>query len=303
MTISGIGQVHTNTTAFGQNENYRGIAWRAFHAPEYYLYVFNVSARSFHTFGKLTNSSGTPAIPGVTAEDSNVVLERGGAKGKLANHRCHYVTSFPQPVLLSKGNDDSNELESVPCDVRRYVVDLINPDNLGLTLDTNIPLQSRISIGNDLSQKGVFFSYTNPPAREDAEKAIAKMEKYYTALLEEAETLNLTDKVQLSERLRGNPDYAYAADYYGKDVAWHKKPERPVECANCGENKPAGRKFHVTSFGSLCVEQSVEAWKSVVNSGVKQYSEVPDDFKWKKESVTPVSEPVTPPTESRGRNS
>lgn len=293
MTQVSIARQHeSNTTALGGNPAYSGVAWHSTHDAEYKLYVYNVSSRTFPNLGKLAR-----AIPGVIESDSDIVAEdkEGNELGELKNNqKYHYVTSFPQPVLIAKPNIESGEIDWVELDVRRYVVDLINPDNMGLTLDTHIPDTARFSIGNDLSQKGVFFSYSNPPLREDVEKAIARMEKYYTVLLEEAGTLELTDKVKLSERLAGNPDYAYAADYFGKEVSWRKKQVRPVECLNCGENKPAGRKFHQTSFGVLCIEPTVEGWKAAVNSGVKRYEDVPEDFQWKAKAVVP-----TPPAPAK----
>lgn len=279
MTQIAIDKIHqANTTALGGNLPYSGLEWRSSHKPDYLLYVFNISARTYENVGRINMR-----IPGVNENDPTTVMVGNDEKPGEEMQKYHYVTSFPQPVLLPKPNDQSGEIEFVETDARRFVVDLINPDNLTLSLDTVIKDDQRFSIGNDYSRRGVFFSYSNPPAREDVKKAYARMEKYYNELLDKAATLEMTDKAKLSQELSGNPDYSFAANYFGKDVAWNRKNVRPVECPNCGENKPGGRKFHVTSFGSLCVEPTIEAWKAVVNSGVKRYEDVPEDFQWKKD--------------------
>jgi hypothetical protein len=292
----GDGSVRTNTTAMGQNMPYGGLEWRSTRTPDYRVYVYNVSPRTFNSLGTLKIT-----VPGVTDTDVTEVAqgdprdpwkyvnqETGKPKAVIhgkENERWHYVTSFPQPILLTKQNDASNMTESYEQDAIRYVVDLINPDNLGKTLDTMIPPERRFSVGNDLSQKGVFFSFSNPPFAQDVRAAIDRMEAYYKALLEKAATLDLTDKKLLSEELAGNPDYAFAAEYFGKTVTWRANPQRTIECPNCGEQKPAGRLFHAPSFGGICVEQTQKAWQSAVRSGVKRMDDVPEEFRWAAEKV------------------
>jgi len=257
-----------STTAFGGNVQYRGVQWRSPRKPESYVYVYNASARTFKDVGRLKMT-----CPGVVADDPALPNE--------PMMKYHFVTSFPQPILIGEPDDQTGEIRPVEQDAVRFVVDQINPDNVTRSLDVMIRPEQVTAVGNDFSQRGVFFSESQPPKEEDVRNAYARMEAYYKRLLEEAGVLELTDKAKLSERLSSNPDYSYAANYFGQDVTWNRKQVRPVECPNCGEQKPAGRLFHKTSFGSLCVEQSVEGWKSAVNSGIKRYDEVPDDFKWK----------------------
>lgn len=291
MANSTLGTQHpASTTAMGGNMPYQGLEWRSTRVPDYHVFVYNVSPRTFDKFGTLRIS-----IPGVNEDDPTEVAQGDArepwkhadpATGKPRavragkdNERYHYVTSFPQPILMTKFNDGSNMIEHYEQDAIRYVVDLINPDNLGKTLEISVPPERQLSIGNDLSQKGVFFSLSNPPFASDVRTAIDRMEKYFTNLLERAATLEITDKKKLSEELSGNPDYAYAAEYYGKAVSWMRKPQRTIECPNCGEQKPAGRLFHLASFGTLCVEQTKTAWQSAVRSGVKRKEDVPDEFR------------------------
>jgi hypothetical protein len=273
-------QVHPADTNFGgANPPYAGLEWRSSHKPEYHIYLFNVSPRTFDpntNTGFAAGKLGPKGIlvPGVEEGDPWV-------KGMDENQKYRFVTSFPQPILLSKPNLESNKIDYVEMDVRRYVIDLINPDNLSLTLDTQIAPDQVFSVGNDYSKRGIFFDYTNPPSRAATAKAIARMEAYFKNLLDIAAQLEMTDKPKLAQELTSNPDYAVAANYFGKDVPWNRIQVRPVLCPNCGEPKPAGRKFHMASFGTLCVEPTVEAWRAAVNAGVRRVEDVPDDFRWK----------------------
>jgi hypothetical protein len=308
----GIDQVHQgSTTAIGGNPLYNGLEWRQLRTPDYKIFVYNVSARALKTdrFGNRLDrkvEDNGMSIPGVDENDVCTVTQGGPpanslpqskflvelsklvdldtGKGKVVragkeNEKWHLWTSFPQPILLTKANDAANTIESYEQDAIRYVVDLINPNNLGRTLDNPT---TGVSQNVDMSQSGLFFSLANPPFETDLRAAIDRMEKHYKNLLERAATLELTDKAALAQELGSNPDYAFAADYFGKVVSWRRAPQRTVECPNCGGQKPAGRLFHMGEFG-LCVEQSEAGWRAAVNSGVKRYEDVPDDFRWKKE--------------------
>lgn len=300
---STLGNSYTSTTAFGGNIVYRGIQWRSPRKPESYVYLFNVSPRTFED-EKGRGIIGRIKIraPGVTESDPHLPGD--------PMLRYHFVTSFPQPMLMGDPDDQTGEVRPVEQDAVRFVVDQLNPDNVTRSLDIAVPPEQVFSVNNDYSQRGLFFDifpveydkddpdfFTKHPVNEtELRKAYARMERYFTRLLEEAGVLEMTDKNKLSERLAGNPDYTFAANYFGKDVTWNRKNIRPVECPNCGEPKPAGRLFHKTSFGSLCVEQTEAAWKAAVNSGIKRYDEVPDDFKWKgkegKKSLSELAETI-----------
>lgn len=262
----------------GANIPYNGLEWRSAYEPKSHVYVYNVSSRTFPAFGKLARS-----IPGVVDSDPSL-------SGMKDNEKYHYVTSFPQPILIVRENNDANLFGHIEQDAVRYVIDLISPDNMTRTLNTRIDPLHAYSVGNDLAQKGVFFSESNPPKEIEVRQAIDRMETYYTTLLDEAGVLELTDKAKLSERLAGNPDYAYAAKYFNREVSWNKRQVRPTECPSCGEMKTSGKKFHMNSFGRFCVEPSISAWQAAVNSGNVDYDKVPDDFKWHRAKIVEPSQ-------------
>lgn len=285
MSLQSISRVHpANTTALGGNLPFGGMEWRSSHKPEYHVYLFNVSARTFEKFGKFNMS-----LPGVNEDDPTEVMDGKNRLPGKENERYHYCTSFPQPILISKEKLDENEIGWVEQDAIRYVVDMISPDNLTRSLDFVVKPENSFSVGTNLAEKGVFFSLTNPPQQIDLRKAIDRMEKYYTALIDRANVLDLTDKAELQRQLTSNPDIAFAASYFGREFSWNKKQVKQVTCENCGEGKPSGRKFHQTSYGALCVEPTVEGWKAAVNSGMKRYDDVPEELRWKKAEKAPTA--------------
>ncbi len=291
-----IDKVHqASTTALGGNIPYQGIEWHSNANPDYLLYVFNISARTFcDPQNERVGLIGRIRLlaPGVEKGDPTditvVTMEKGKKSGEKVvpgnpDQPYHYVTSFPQPILIPKFNDESGEIETKETDVRRFVVDMISPDNLTLTLDAVIDPSKAFSIGNDYAPRGIFFSYSNPPLQTDVQKAYARMEAYYKNLNQKADTLDLSDKAGLQRAVEANPDHIYAAHYFGKSFAFANKAVRPVDCPNCGEQKPAGRLWHTSSGGGLCVEPTQEAWKAVVMAGTRTRDNVPHELRWWKE--------------------
>jgi hypothetical protein len=288
-----IDRQHTaSVDALPGNIPYRGIEWHSPAIPDYLIYIFNISARTFEdAAGRGIIGRILLRAPGVTPEDSCAVTVEKMVKGQKTlevapgevNQPYHLITTFPQPILVTKFNDESGEIEPKETDGRRFVVDMISPDNLTYSLDVAIDPSKAFSIGNDYAPKGIFFSYHNPPLQQDVQKAYLRMEKYYAMLNEKAQTLDITDKLGLQNAIASNPDHVYAANYYGKPFAWARKAVRPVDCPNCGEQKPAGRLFHQTSFGTFCVEPTQDAWRAVVMSGNRKYEDVPDELRWKRE--------------------
>lgn len=260
----------------GTNIRYSGLEWAPQHHAECWIHLFNVSQRNFERVGPYQNIN----IAGVREDD--VALP-----GMAANERFHYVTSFSQPMLMPRFSDQSSEIGRILVDARRYVMDIVNPNNNTFSLDTHIRPEDVLSVNNDLSVKGVFFSLSDGPERvkspkprvDEVKKSIARMEHYYRGLLDRAQTLEMVDKPKLAEELGANPDYAYAATYYGKELSWNKAQVRPIECPGCHEQKPFGSKFHVNSkLGFVCIEPTRDGWMAAVQAGVKTREQVPAGF-------------------------
>lgn len=168
---------------------------------------------------------------------------------------------FPQPLLTPQGSVDSDEITIIPADSRRFAMDIINPDNLGLDQDTVI--DKATNIGNDLGKKGVFWSLNQPPTEEELAAAKKRMEAHYNSLLEKAREVETSAPQTLNSIL--SPEMHIAADYFGVETSWHGKRSRPMDCPNCGDRIKVGVAFHKTEEGTLCILD----WKRAVASGVR----------------------------------
>lgn len=286
--ITGIKVNPGDTTGLGGNTPYRGLEWHPTIHVEYNIYLYNISARTFAGFGAGKLGPNGMSVPGVEQDSPTEVTVDGKIVPGDENHRYRYITSFPHPTTTTKPNHESNEFEHVPVDGRRFVIDMINPDNVTLSLDTIIKPEENFSIGNNYAPRGIFFSYTNPPEQSAVEAAYKRMEAYYVGLNEKAAALELVDKVALGKEVQSNPDYVFAARYFGRGFSFTEKQTRTVECPNCGEQKPAGRKFHMASFGALCVEPNRAGWEAAINAGIKRKDDVPDDIRWWKPELAKV---------------
>jgi hypothetical protein len=222
-------------------------------APEYYIYLYNVSQEK-HPVSR----------PPIMKE--MIIPARPDGKRYILG------TRLPQPLLVPKGNVDSNEIDINAMDTRRFAMDIINPDNTGIDMDGAISGPGS-SVNNNLGAKGVFYSLNGPggskhgfleaPTDEEVNKAYARMEAYYKFLLEQANTVEVSNPAKLSETL--SPEHHMAADYFGEEHSWHGKRSRPADCPNCGARIKAGAAFHRTEEGTLCVLD----WKRTVAAGAK----------------------------------
>jgi hypothetical protein len=258
--------------------------------PEYYVFLYNVSESKFDV-------SRPPLIKGFVIPGR----EAGSpAKYKLA-------ARFPQPLLMPKGNVDSNEIDILAQDTRRFVTDIINPDNLGIDQDAVIDPKAVTSQGNNLGAQGLFWSLNGPgaskhgyleePTKEEIERAVVRMEKFYRYSLEQADSVAASAPGDLSKFL--GPIHHLACDYFGEDRTWHGKKTRTDFCPNCGDRIKAGSGFHRTEDGSLCVID----WNKAIKAGVRtraQAFEATEDPQFAPK-VTPSA--PAPATTGSGRSS
>ncbi len=285
------------------NPRYRSVEYRSRRDPNFHVFVYNLSRRTFDN----PAAPGTGIVgrinllvPGVTDEDipeteAGVIVQgtqvgtgkvdRDGhpEKVKPGTTKWRLCTSFPDPVVATMFNDLSEQIAPVEVSAIRFVVDQINPENPTNSLNVKLSPNDQ---ENDFSIRGVFFSLSNPPMEKDVEQARERMEGRYKRLVEKIGVLEVTNDPRLHEALAHDPDYGLAAQYFGKQFKFNQQVARATNCENCGEQKPASRLFHQTSFGSLCVERTEEAWRAVVESGVRKYEDVPEKFQWKKEKAS-----------------
>lgn len=70
--------------------------------------------------------------------------------------------SIPKIVKNMKWDADTDTMHLVEESGRRVAMDFIDPDNFGLDQSASVHNQYRMSIGNNLSVRGVFWSEYNP---------------------------------------------------------------------------------------------------------------------------------------------
>lgn len=248
------------TRANNMEFNFNGQHYLMNRKPDYFVYLHSVSEQSFEV-------SRPPLIRKMTLV------------GKAHGQKSTKCASFPQPLLTPLGNVDSNELSIIPMDARRFCMDIVNPDNLGL--DQNAVIKGVTSIGNDLGKKGVFWSLNEEPTDEEIKQAVKRMETYYKELVEKANTVQASSPKDLPDTLTPEHHAAadYLADHFGMTFQWHAKMSRLEECELCGERIKAGIAFHRLEDGGICVR----SWERAVKAGARTRQQAYDatgDEKW-----------------------
>lgn len=265
--------------------NFNGNHYLMNRAPDYYVYVYNVSEQFF-----------------VVSRPPIIKLMTLVGKNPTSTNKAVICARFPQPLTTMQSNVDSNEVTPLLMDCRRFVMDLINPDNLGF--DQNSQIEHITSIGNDLGAKGVFWSLNGPgalapnlqePTQQEITDAILRMEKHYRKLVEKANTVQASKPADLPDTL--TPEHFHAADYltrnFGNQFAWHQTLSRLEDCEQCGSKVKAGIAFHRSEDMGICVRD----WTRTVASGARtraQAYEATGDAIWLPKTVeaAPVVAPV-----------
>jgi hypothetical protein len=102
----------------------------------------------------------------------NGILGRIMIPGKRKNEPYRFIFSLPKTIVYPKNLGlSSDEFDTVCVDGLTVAQDIINPESLqGL---------KGMSQGRDLSQKGVFYSRSNPPKESEVKAAHAALRAHY----------------------------------------------------------------------------------------------------------------------------
>ena len=109
------------------------------------------------------------------------------------------VTSLPVVMALPITDLEAEVINYRLMDGRRIAMDLINPSNLGLDQDWEFKGKNVWAIGNNLSERGVFFSTHNPPLKKDLKAAHKRLKAYYQDVVEKANIVRLMPGVRYAE--------------------------------------------------------------------------------------------------------
>lgn len=213
---------------------------------EYFVHMYNVGERPHRlTNGLIKNA----LIPGV----------KQGEK---------FIKCFSLPNIVNQvwQDPDTGQLRTYGEDGRRVMMDLINPANMGIDQDFELPPDQIVSQGSNLAVWGLFWSLNDPPSQEELKKATAKMEKHYRRLIAEADAFDRAGK-------RGEilEIHYIAASYFHYKGSWNTIVEVPVECPLCGGPMKKGVAVHIGAEGC----GGVIDWDRAISSGLKKEKDRP----------------------------
>lgn len=229
--------------------------------PDFWVYLYNVSEQHYDVF--------RPPL------FANLHIQE-----RKRNEKYAIAARLPQPLLAPQGSVDSDEVTTQLMDTRRVMMDICNPDNL--TLDQEAVISTITNVGNNLSDRGVFWSLNGPgasdlnkdrleePTEAEVKAATKRLERFYNSVLEKMRELETSNPKELLERL--GPEAHAAADYFGIETSWHGKRSKPMDCPNCGARVKEGIAFHKNEEGGICVID----WKRTIKSGARKMQDAID---------------------------
>lgn len=227
--------------------------------PDSYIFIYNVSDTTYIV-------QRPPMV-----REMKLVGRKDPLHKFAADSAYVLCTRLPQPLLIPKGNVESNEVDIIPFDAKRFAMDIINPDNHGTNQDAYIEPGKVTSLGVNLGDRGVFYSENGPgasergkleaPTEEEVRKAVERLDKFYRGLMNKADTLEATKPGELSDTI--GPEYHAAADFLGEDRKWHGKRAKTDICQTCGERTTKNAAFHKTEDNTICVSN----WDKAIRAG------------------------------------
>ncbi len=229
--------------------------------PDYHIFIYNIAPRKFEI-------RRPPYFPCV----SLAACPSGQPYVKVA--------TVPNVVNEKWIDADTGETRVRGIIGERFVMDLLNPSNLGVDMwrDISDEQMSWIDGGtDDLTRRGLFFSTDDPPKQEHIEITRRRMEEHYKRLIQQADEINMQNIPDLKRTI--GMEHHLAAEYFHAKSPWHIVAELPSTCVNCGELIKKDVAFHRNELGFICVID----WKRAVAAGAKTKADVPEGLQWWKE--------------------
>lgn len=222
--------------------------------------------------------------------------------GKLSYTRLSVPDVFPQTIIPACGEGEryrkviqlSDPMPTAPrvdpddpvngapkiysLDGRRVAADFCNPANITLNQDFEAKggaeqwVRTGTGDGQNLNQRGVFWSLNDPPKEEEIAAAEKRLNKYFRQILLNIDQIPDTDAMKQGMI---TPDHHAACDHFGEERPWHREFVQKSVCPNCGVKVNKGVAFHRDN-GVMCVIN----WRAAVACGAVKKDDVPEDARW-----------------------
>lgn len=167
--------------------------------PKYHVYIFNI--------GPLKH-----------------VVEKGSL-GTFVISPCEAGQKYSKPLVLP------SVVRSSYKDAATYAMKTDDVEGKYIAQDIVNPyIGGDWSEGQDLTEKGVFWSFNEIPTDEELAIAKTKMEAFFRRLLVSATELETKGQLQFI-----TPTMRLAATYFGEDRAWNRIYKKVGECPQCGD--------------------------------------------------------------------
>lgn len=227
--------------------------------PEYRVYVFSISKRSFVQPHPVFQNIAIPACP----KD----------KRYIRVFTTSHPTMRPEVDPNNPGGPNILRVENGT----RLALSICNPDYVGTDLsiqDKGADLVNQISSSEcNLTRQGIFASLNEVPTEEELQKAENRRLAYYRSIFQRMNELWRGDPKKAQDEL--TIDHHLAAEMFGIDVDWHKLTTPKIECPNCGEKIKEGIHIHFPNGGRCVLD-----WEKAYLSGHIKKEDVPEVFRW-----------------------
>lgn len=219
--------------------------------------------------------------------------------GRSSDERYRKVGTISDPkyTVDNLSIEGSKDQRKVTADDGKWVaMDWLNPDNV-FSLDQNFVVQNRVDDSTDLLARGLFFivrpfdavngNSDDKPTEAELAAPEKRLRDRYTALVRLYQTTSTSSPAKLPRIL--NEEMIDALNFARLKTPYNTALSEMKECETCGDNIPAGAKFHRSeSLGVICIHPSQDGWKAAVNAGIKTRDEVPEGFRWAGRSPNPA---------------
>lgn len=148
---------------------------------------------------------------------------------------CRTVLTHP---FIEYREDTNNNRFPVETDGQREATKILCPMNPGI--DQNWDDAATLHTGGNLCKLGVFWSFNNPPLKEELEAARKRMIETYRKSIEKMVAIEASDGQDGARKAADRTAHA-AAELFQQSYSWHRsdltqrRDDGKIDCGVCGE--------------------------------------------------------------------